>query len=396
MKLKAVPNLLKETFNGFFEDAVLRLSAALAYYSIFSLAPLLVIVISVAGFFMGEDAVRRQIEQQLTEMLGPRGTQAIVSMIGAQKQGASLAATIIGLVVLLFGASGVFGQLQDSLNVIWGVQLKPGRGFWHMVKNRFLSFAMVLGIGFLLLISMVITTILSALTGALGDVFPMPGFMVHLVNLIVSFLVITLLFAMIFKVLPDARVKWRNVWAGAVFTAALFTAGKYLLAFYLGRAATSSSYGAAGSLVVVLLWIYYSSIILFFGAEFTKVYSKARGSRITPAPGAIGVAPDVRAEQGMPTKKQLRYATKKAEEGAGLASGPEPVALSHPRKMPRQIFDQAVAEAEWSSIAKSSKIIAQKPWPYVGFALGLGLATGWLVKRDFSHHRGLFSRDLVK
>src|SRR5438876_514818 len=147
MKLKAVPNLLKETFNSFFEDAVLRLSAALAYYSIFSLAPLLVIVISVAGFFMGEEAVRGQIEQQLTEMIGRQGTQAIVSMIGAQKQGANLAATIIGLAVLLFGASGVFGQLQDSLNVIWGVQSKPGRGFGHMVKSRFLSFAMVLGIG---------------------------------------------------------------------------------------------------------------------------------------------------------------------------------------------------------------------------------------------------------
>jgi len=266
MKVKRAWELGKNTVEEFMEDKALRLSAALAYYSIFSIAPLLIIVIGVAGFFMGEEAVRQQIQQQLQQFVGQQGTAAIVSMISAHKQGSNVAATVVGIVVLLFGASGVFGQLQESLNVIWEVQPKPGLGIGEFIRSRFLSFAMILVIGFLLLISMVITTALSAVTSALGDVLPMPGFVAHSVNFIASFIVTTLLFALIFKVLPDAKVRWRDVWMGAIFTALLFSIGRFLLGLYLGKASTASSYGAAGSLVVVLLWVYYSSLILFFGA----------------------------------------------------------------------------------------------------------------------------------
>src|SRR5438874_10258278 len=272
-KFKWFWDLAKDTFNEFTNDKAVRLAAALAYYSTFSIAPLLIIVIAAAGFFMGEAAVQQGIRQEMAQLIGEKGADAIVVMVGAQKQGTHLAATIVGIVVLLFGASGVFGELQDSLNVLWGVQPKPGRGVWRFIKSRFLSFAMILGIGFLLLVSMVITTILSALTGSLGNAVSMPGWMAHSANFIVSFAVVTLLFAMIFKVLPDITIKWRHVWIGAVFTSLLFTIGKYFLALYLGRASTTSAYGAAGSLVLILLWVYYSSLILFSGAEFTKAYA---------------------------------------------------------------------------------------------------------------------------
>jgi membrane protein len=396
-KLKWLWNLGRDSVESFFEDKTLRLSAALAYYSLFSIAPLLIIVIALAGLFMGEDAVRRQIEQQLGEIVGPQTTKAIVAMTSQHRQGTDLLATAIGLVVLLFGASGVFGQIQDSLNVIWGVQPKPGLGLWGLIKARFLSFAMVLGIGFLLLVSMVITTVLSALTGALGGYFPMPGEIAHLVNFTVSFLVITLLFAMIFKVLPDARVKWRDVWVGALFTAFLFTVGKYLLALYLGRASVTSSFGAAGSLVVMLLWVYYSSVILFFGAEFTKVYAKATGSRIVPAPHAVPITHEARAEQGMPKKEQFEHleavhARGHRDEPHGRTTS-ELFPPSSRSKSPPQVFRELVAEQDWKSIREGSAVVRERPWPYITLALSVGVVTGWLMKRDFAEHRGIFQQD---
>ena len=392
MKWKRINGLAKETFNEFFEDRAFRLGAALAYYSIFSIAPLLIIVIALAGFFLGEQAVREQIQQQLRDWVGEQGTAAIVSMVGAHKPATSLLTTIIGLIVLLFGASGVFGQLQDSLNVIWEVQPKPGRGIWGFIRSRFLSFAMVLGVGFLLLVSMVISALLSAFTGALGSALPMPGLVAHALNFIVSFLVITLLFAMIFKVLPDARVRWRDVWMGAIFTALLFSVGKYFLGFYLGRASTTSSYGAAGSLVIVLLWVYYSSLILFFGAEFTQVHAKAMGSRIVPTPEAVPVTEEARAEQGLATKEQLHEAIKAdaMAEVLPAASGLAARSKVPTPKLPKEAFQEVVAETKWKSIPKTNEIVRRRPWPYLGAALGLGIVTGWLVKRDAIHHRGLF------
>src|SRR3954471_17437054 len=308
MKVKMLGPVTKGAFQEFGKDKVLRLAAALAYYSIFSLAPLVIIVISIAGLVFGTQAVTGQVQDQLRDVVGDQGAKTIESMISAaRKPSQSIIATILGVVTLLIGASGVFGQLQDALNSIWGVQPKPGRGIKGFIKDRFLSMAMVLGTGFLLLISMVLSAALSAASGFLNHTFGLPPMVAEALHLIVSLLVIALLFAMIFKVLPDATVKWGDVWTGEIFTAILFTLGKFLLGLYLGRAGTASAYGAAGSLIVVLLWVYYSAAIMFFGAEFTKVYSKERGSRIVPSKNAVPVSEEQKKAQGIP------------EGGAGVA-----------------------------------------------------------------------------
>ena len=297
MSAKSIGKIAKCTVAEFSEDNVLRLSAALAYYAMFSIGPLLVIAVGLAGFAFGHESVRNELTSQLRGMIGENSTKMIESMMSAQKQGTGLITTIIGLVALLFGAAGVFGQLQDSLNTIWGVKSKPGKGLLAMIRARFLSLSMVLGIGFLLLVSMAISTFLSAITKYVGS--GLPQVLAHALNVVVSVGVITLLFAMIFKFLPDVKVPLRKVWVGAIGTALLFTAGKELLALYLGRASTASAYGAAGSVIIVLMWVYYASVILFFGAEFTQVYAKQTGTRIVPSEFAEPVTPAERAEQGM-------------------------------------------------------------------------------------------------
>ncbi|HSU56732.1 MAG TPA: YihY/virulence factor BrkB family protein, partial [Candidatus Dormibacteraeota bacterium] len=287
MNLKKGWPILKGTFTEFGEDNVLRLSAALAYYAMFSIGPLLAIVVGLAGLAFGHESVRRQIEQQLQSMLGGSSAKMIDSMMSAQKHGSSLVTTIVGIVALLFGASGVFGQLQDALNTIWEVKSKPGIGVWGFIRNRFLSFSIVLGVGFLLLVSMALTTFLSAAGGSIASKLGISEAFAHALNFIVSFAVITVLFAMIFKYLPDVKIPFSKVWVGAIGTALLFTLGKYLLALYLGRESTRSSYGAAGSVIIILMWIYYASVILFFGAEFTQVYAKQTGTKIVPDKYAI-------------------------------------------------------------------------------------------------------------
>ena len=300
MNISFASGLLKGTFKEFGEDRALRLSAALAYYALFSVGPLLIILIGLAGLAFGEDAVRKEIERQLQSFVGEAGTRVIESMTEARKQSASVLATIVGTIALIFGATGVFCQLQDSLNAIWEVKAKPGRGILGFIRDRILSLAMILGIGFLLLISMALTTFLSASTGRLGSALALSEFLAHGLNFVVSFAVITFLFAAIFKFLPDANVQWRDVWVGAIGTAFLFTIGKYFLGLYLGRESTASAYGAAGSIIVVLMWFYYGSVILFFGAEFTQVYAKQTGSKIAPNKHAIAVTEEARAQQGMP------------------------------------------------------------------------------------------------
>jgi membrane protein len=304
MKTDFAWNLIKGTVNDFLRDKAFRLSAALAYYAVFSLGPLLVIVISVACLVFEKEAVQGQVQQQLQTYLGPKAAEAVEQMIAGQKKGTSIAATVIGIATLLFAATSLFGQLQDAMNTIWEVKPKPGRGIKGFIRDRFLSFAMVLGIAFLLLISMVIAALLEAATGSIGKKFVLTEPVAHALNLVVSFGVVTLLFAMIFKLLPDATVNWRDVWIGAATTAFLFTVGKYLLGFYLGREATTSAYGAAGSFVIVLLWVYYSSVILFLGAEFTQVYATARGSRIVPSKNAMPATASERANEGMSARKQ--------------------------------------------------------------------------------------------
>ena len=295
----------KDTASEFMEDGVPRLAAALAYYAMFSIGPLLVIVIAVAGLFLEKGAVRQEVIQQVQSMIGPKAAETVQSMFSTQQHQSSVIATILGTIALVFGASGVFGQLQDALNTIWEVKPKPGQGIWGFIRNRFLSFGMVLGIGFLLLVSMVITTALEAFSGQINHWLPMPDFVAKALHFVISFGVITLLFAMIFRFLPDATVKWRDVWVGAMGTALLFTIGKFLIGMYLGRQSTSSAYGAAGSVIVILLWVYYSSLILFAGAEFTQVYARKTGSEIAPSPNAVPVSEEARSQQGIPHKEAV-------------------------------------------------------------------------------------------
>lgn len=297
-RLRAVWDLLKKTSSKWSEDKVPRLGAALAYYTVFSLAPLLIIVIAIAGLVFGQEAAQGQIVEQIKGLVGEQSAHAIQTMIQrAQKPSTGMLAAAFTVLMLLLGASGVFGQLQDALNTIWGVAPKPGRGLFGTLKDRFVSFLAVLGTGFLLLVSLVVSALLAAIGRAFQAWLPAPEALLHGLNVLVSFGVITLLFAMIFKVLPDAKVAWRDVWIGAVVTALLFTIGKYLIGLYLGRREVSTTYGAGASLVIVLLWVYYASQILLFGAEFTAVYASEYGSRIVPAEEAVAVGEPAKTNQ---------------------------------------------------------------------------------------------------
>ena len=300
MNLKAVWGLLQETFSEWNKDKASRLAAALAYYTVFSLAPLLLIVIAIAGSVFGEEAARGEIVKQIQGLVGQDGAEFIETAIeNASKPTAGTIASIISLIALLFGASGVFAELQDALNTVWEVQLKPERGLLNIIRNRFLSFTMVLGVGFLLLVSLVVTATLSVLVNFVGNALPGIDALWQLVNFILSFVVTTLLFGLIYKVLPDVKIAWSDVWIGAAITSLLFSIGRFLLGQYLGNNSFGSTYGAAGSLVVILAWVYYAAQILFFGAEFTQVYARRYGSQIVPAKNAVPLTDEARAEQGL-------------------------------------------------------------------------------------------------
>jgi membrane protein len=301
MTIKQTWEVLKDTGEQWLTDKVMRLGAALAYYTALSMAPLLVIILAIAGFVFGEEAARGQLVGQIKDLVGQQGAQAIQAMVAhSHQESGGVLATVISVIMLLFGSSGVFGELQDSLNTIWEVQPKPGRAIWEMIRDRFLSFAMVLGIGFLLLVSLVLSTGLEALGSFVGGLAGTWAPVFQVVNFFASLGIFTLLFAMIFKILPDVKIGWKDVWLGAAVTALLFDLGKYLIGLYLGQSSYSSTYGAAGSFVVLLVWVYYSSLILFFGAEFTKVYANKFGSRIVPAENAEPVTEEARAQQGIP------------------------------------------------------------------------------------------------
>ena len=300
--LSSIPGLLKETWSDFNEDKAPRLAAALAYFTIFSLAPLLVIAISIAGLVFGEEAARGALSGQLNSLLGPQGAEAVEQMLAASadQERAGILATVVGVVTLLFGAAGVFGQLQDALNTIWEVAPKPGRGIWGFIRDRFLSLAMVLGTGFLLLVSLLLSTVLSAVgRTVVGDAFDQT-ILWQGGNLVVQMAVTFGPFTLIFKVLPDAEIAWRDVLLGAGITTVLFAVGRFLIDLYLRTTGTGSTYGAIGSLIVLLIWIFYSAQILFFGAELTQVYAQRYGSRIRPSPNAVPVTEEARAQQGMP------------------------------------------------------------------------------------------------
>jgi len=278
--------LVRQVAQSWLDDYALSMGAALAYYTLFSLAPLLLIVMSVAGLFFGEDAARGQIVAQLRSVIGTPGAHAIQDLLASVRQPAeSLAATGIGLVLLLVGATTVFGELQDSLDRIWRVPERSDTNGWLLlVRTRVLSFGMILAIGFLLIVSLVASTALEALGQhwnlMLGGWYPLAV----ATNAIIAFILIAAMFALIYKVMPRVRVLWRDVWIGAVFTALLFTLGKSLISLYIGRSGVTTPFGAAGSLVVVLLWVYYSAQIFLVGAEFTWVYANMFGSRSSAGP----------------------------------------------------------------------------------------------------------------
>ena len=290
MFVKSAWDLVTETANKWIDDKAPRMAAALAYYTIFAIAPLLVIVIGVAAILFGHDAAQGKIVEELGDLVGREGAQAVETILkNSQQNDASIFATIIGGIVLVIGATGVFVELQDALNTIWGVAPKPGRGIMGMLKDRFLSFTIILGVGFILMVSLVISAGLTALSDYIGSLLPNIDLAIALqvVNFVLSFIIFTVLLGMIYRILPDAEISWRDVGVGAAITAVLFTIGKYLIGLYLGQSSTSSTYGAAGSLAVLFVWVYYSSLILFFGAEFTVVYANRFGKRVVPSPNAI-------------------------------------------------------------------------------------------------------------
>jgi membrane protein len=295
--------LISLTVSDWYEDRAQRMGAALAYYTIFTLTPGLVIVMALAGLLIGPGAEARIIGQ-FRELIGEQGAQAIEATVRSTRATTPGAAEMaLVLATLVVGLWGVFGELQDGLNTIWGVTPKPGRRIRDIVKERFLSFAIVVGTGFLLLVSLVITAWLSAVGTYVSYLLPAPALALEAINSVISLAVITVAFALIFKLLPDVRVAWRDVWLGAAVTSLFFIVGKFLIGLYLGKSAVASAYGAAGSLVIIVVWVYYSAQILLFGAEFTKVWTKRRGSGFKVEKRARPVTAEARAEQGLGPKR---------------------------------------------------------------------------------------------
>lgn len=349
--LKTAFDMLKETFSEWNQDKAPRLAAALAYYTAFSIAPLLVIVIAVAGLAFGQSAAQGEIMRQIENEVGAESAQIIQTMIeNASDTSSGIIATVLGIGAIIFGAAGFFGQLQDALNTIWDVAPKPGRGIMAVVKDRFMSFTMVLGIGFLLLVSLLISALVSSLHNYVEGLLPQAQLVSQIINNLISFGIITLLFAMIYKILPDVEIEWRDVWVGAAITALLFTIGKFLLGLYLGNSGVASTYGVAGSFVVLLLWVYYSAQILLFGAEFTQVYARRRGARIQPADNAVPIS-EVEAQTGTPATPSPGPTPRPAATSPAARRSllPARVATGQPVPTSQEVTPAPVRERRWSA-----------------------------------------------
>ena len=289
LSFKGLFEVIKSTFSGFSDHNITKLSGSLAYYTVFSMAPLLVVIIALCGIFLGREAAEGQIYQQLAGFMGKETALQLQEIVKKAAIGnKSNIAFIIGIVTLLVGATTVFADIQDSINTIWGIKPKPKRGWLKMLQNRFLSFSVIISLGFLLLVSLAVTSLLDGFSRQLEIRFSDVSVVIfYILNQVVTLLVISLIFGVIFNVLPDAVIKWRDVASGAVVTAILFMLGKFAISIYIGQSDVGSTYGAAGSLVILLLWTYYSSIILYLGAEFTKAYAIAYGSEIRPSHYAV-------------------------------------------------------------------------------------------------------------
>ncbi|MGZ3159486.1 MAG: YihY/virulence factor BrkB family protein [Burkholderiaceae bacterium] len=292
MALKNIWILIKAAASSWSDDYAQSMGAALAYYTMFSIAPLLLCVISIAGLIFGVDAARGEIFDQLRDLMGPQGASAVEGLLtSVNKPVEGITATLIGAVLLLIGATTVFGELQDALDRIWRAPKRRTGGIWNLLRTRLLSFGMILGIGFLLIVSLLVSTALAVLGKLWGPLFADLEILGHIVNFLISFAFITILFAMIYKIMPRVRVDWMDVWIGSIVTALLFTIGKFLIGLYIGKSGMTSGFGAAGSLVAVLVWVYYSAQIFLLGAEFTWAYALTFGSRKEhPLPAS---APDI-------------------------------------------------------------------------------------------------------
>jgi membrane protein len=308
-RMKRTVGLFKSAFQGMIDDQSSMMGAALAYYTMFSIAPVLIITIGVAALVFGSEA-SREVYQSIGSMVGERGAAAIESMVSSasERPQAGIVATVIGVITLIVGASGVFQQLLQSLNIIWKVTTHPRAGWWIFLRQRLISFGMIAVVGFVLLVSLSLDAALAAAGRWAGGALPGGKILWSGINYIVSLAVISGLFAAVFKLLPDVELRWRDVVGGGIFTAVLFVIGKALIGAYLGRTSVSSSYGAAGSLIVILLWVYYSSQILFFGAEFTRAYFISSRRPLRPKPGAVLIGPPASAPAGVAeARKELAH-----------------------------------------------------------------------------------------
>jgi len=318
MTFKGIWQLLKDSFKGFSNDRVFKLSGSLAYFTVFSIGPMLLVIIFFADLFYGREAVEGTIYGQIKGFVGPGAAAQIQEIIkNASLSGKSNMTAIIGFVTLIVGATTVFAEIQDSINTIWNLKTKPERGWLKMIMNRLLSFSIVVSLAFLLLVSLIVNGLMEALGNRLQNIFPnIAVIFIYIINLLLTFIVITLLFAIIFKVLPDAKIKWKDILTGAVTTAILFMIGKFGITFYIGSSHIGTTYGTAGSIIIILLWIYYSAIILYFGAEFTKSYAAVYGNRIYPNDYAVWIKHiDVEEENG--TLKQQEQQKKEEDDKTG-------------------------------------------------------------------------------
>lgn len=288
---KSIFAVLKDTVIGFMEDKGLKLSASLSYYTVFSMAPLLLLIISLAGAFFGRDAIEGRIFEEINGLVGNQAAAQIQEIItNLELSGKTTISVVVGAITLVVGATTVFGEIQDSINMIWRVKAKPKRGWVKLLQDRLLSGSLIIGLGFLLIVSFIINGIVLTLGDMLKQRFPdITILIIDIINIVISFVVITVLFGVIFKVLPDAKIAWKDVRVGAFFTACLFMLGRYLIGLYIETTGAGSPYGAAGSIIIILLWVYYTAAILYMGAEFTRIYADHIGARIEPSDYAVYV-----------------------------------------------------------------------------------------------------------
>lgn len=287
--------LLKNSALEFSDDNAIKLSASLSYYTIFAIPPLMIIIITLCGFFFGKEAVTGQLYGQINGMVGNDAAIQIQNAIkNVELSNSNVFAAVFGGIMLLIGASGVFAEIQSSINFIWGLRAKPNKGLKKFIQNRLMSFSMIVSVGFLLLVSLLVNSVMDILSAKLRSYFPEGTvYLFYILNLLLVFSIITLLFTIIFRTLPDGKIRWKDAFIGSSFTAILFMIGKFAIGFYLGSSAVATVYGAAGSIIIILVWVYYSAIILYFGAEFTKVYAKAFGGSIRPNEYSVEIQKEI-------------------------------------------------------------------------------------------------------